>query len=93
MTRICRKNHSMLTGSRLGSRGSRRRSFFSIGGRIVTIVTRFAIVGSTRAQDLETACIAIIAIILDAKTMNRELGHGCRDSSQKHDHRWHKASR
>lgn len=77
---MCRKNRGILTGSRLGSCGS-RRSFFSIRRRIVTIITRFAIIGSTRGQALEMAGIAIVAIILDGKTMNRKLSHSCRNAS------------
>lgn len=80
MTNMQEEPDHMLTGSRFGSRGN-RRSFFSIGRRIVTIITRFAIVGSTRGQDLEMACINIATIFLDAKTVNCKLGHSCRDPS------------
>lgn len=89
--RVQKNKQALLTDSRFGGRGN-GRGFFSIGRRIVTIITRVSIVGSTRAQDLEMTCINIIAIILDAKAMNCKLGHSCRDSSQKHHHRWHKAS-
>jgi hypothetical protein len=88
-----KKRQAILTGSRFGSGGNRSRSFFSIRRRVVTIVTRFTIVGCSRAQDVEAAFVNIIAVIHDAKSMDSVLGHSCGNSSQKQNHHWHEASR